>query len=119
MFKETENSLKSGKSVVIDNTNPTKKHRADFISLAKKHKVKQIRCFLMKTSIDLCHHLNYVRQNQTEGKVRRIPDVGYHTYNKYVEVPELAEGFNDIVNIDFEPLFESEQSEKIFKQWTN
>lgn len=118
-LKEAETALKSGKSVVIDNTNPTKKARADFIHLATKHKTKQLRCFQMKTPVDLCHHLNYVRQNQSEGKVRRIPDVGYHTYNKHFEAPEPAEGFTDIVTVDFVPSFDSDLNEKIFKQWTN
>lgn len=118
-LKEAETALKAGKSVVVDNTNPTKKSRADFISLAKKYKAKQLRCFLMKTPIELCHHLNYVRQNQTEGKVRRIPDVGYHTYNKHFEEPEKSEGFSEILTIDFAPSFESERNKKIFQQWTN
>ena len=73
----------------------------------------------MKTPIELCHHLNYVRQNQTEGKIRRIPDVGYHTYNKNFEEPQKSEGFTEILTIDFAPSFEAEENKKIFKQWTN
>jgi bifunctional polynucleotide phosphatase/kinase len=111
--------LKEGKSVVIDNTNPTKKSRADYINLAKKLKINQIRCFHINTPLDLCHHLNYVRQNQTQGRIRRIPDVGYHTFTKYFEKPEKSEGFSEITSINFVPSFDSELNEKIFKQWTN
>lgn len=119
LIKETELALKSGKKVVIDNTNPSKKARAEFLNLAKKHKISKLRAFVMKTPLEMCHHLNYVRQNHTQGKVRRIPDVGYHTYNKNFEAPDLAEGFTEVVNIEFEPEFESDLHEKLFRQWTN
>ncbi len=67
-LKEAEDALKKGQSVCIDNTNPSKKVRADYISLAKKCGVSQVRCFKMTTPIELCKHLNYVRQNYSRGK---------------------------------------------------
>lgn len=118
-LKAAEQALKEGKSVCIDNTNPSKRVRTDYIQLAKRHKLEQIRCFRMKTPIELCHHLNYVRQNQTNGKVRRIPDVGYNMYKSQFEEPQVDEGFKEIVDIEFQPSFDSENDEKIFKQWTN
>lgn len=117
-LKVAQASLSEGKSVVVDNTNPSRKVRAEYISLAKKHGVKKIRCFRMCTPIDLCHHLNYVRQNQTSGQVRRVPDVGYNMFKNQLEEPELSEGFDEIVNVDFSPRFETERDEVIFKQWT-
>jgi bifunctional polynucleotide phosphatase/kinase len=72
----------------------------------------------MKTQIELCHHLNYVRQNLTEGKIRRIPDVGYNMFKSQFEEPDVKEGFSEIVEIDFSPKFENEKHEEIFKQWT-
>ncbi len=117
-MKEAEIALKAGKSVVVDNTNPSKKARAEFISLVKKLGIKTIRCFKMKTNIELCHHLNYVRQNQTAGKIRRIPDVAYNTFKSQFEEPNLSEGFLEIKEVDFIPKFENETHESIFKQWT-
>ena len=102
----------------IDNTNPSKKVRAEYISLAKKHNVKQIRCFKMNTPLDLCHHLNYVRQNSTKGKIRRIPDVGYNMFKSQFEEPDVSEGYKEILTIEFEPNFESDEHKEIFKQWT-
>lgn len=66
----------------------------------------------------MCYHLNYVRQNQTKGKIRRIPDVGYNMFKNQREEPTLKEGFTEIVEIEFDPKFDSEEHEKIFKQWT-
>ena len=57
---------------MIDNTNPGADTRAEYIALAKSHKIP-CRCFVLNTPIELCHHLNYVRVHQTEGEVRRIP----------------------------------------------
>lgn len=73
----------------------------------------------METPIDLCHHLNYVRQNYTKGQIRRIPDVGYNMFKSQYEDPNVSEGFTEIVKIDFSPKFEDDYHEKIFKQWTN
>lgn len=72
----------------------------------------------MKTPIELAHHLNFVRQNQTNGKVRRIPDVGYAVYNKNFQKPTTAEGFSEIIEINFDPEFDSKRDEELFKQWT-
>lgn len=118
MFKATENALKEGKSVVIDNTNPSAKTRAEYIDLAKQLKITQIRCFILNTDIELCHHLNYVRQNQTKSKVRRIPDVGYNVYKSQYQEPNTSEGLTKILKVDFLPKFDSPDDENIFKQFT-
>lgn len=118
-LKVAETNLSEGKSIVIDNTNASKATRNDFIKLANKFKLIHIRCFKMTTLIELCHHLNYFRQNLTKSKVRRIPDVGYNMYKSRYEDPLLSDGFTDIVNVDFQPQFDSAEDEMIFKQWTS
>lgn len=47
------NAIKSGQSVVIDNTNPSAKARQDFIGIAKKkgknnYRIKSINCNYLK-----------------------------------------------------------------------
>ena len=73
----------------------------------------------MNTPVELAKHLNYVRQNQTDGEVRRIPEVGYNVYKSAYSAPTKTEGFTEIVQVDFEPKFDSERDEAIFKQWTS
>lgn len=73
----------------------------------------------MKTPLELAHHLNLVRQNQTEGQVRRIPDVGFHVYRKNFEAPTKTEGFSEIKEIDFIPDFDNKSDESLFRQWTD
>ncbi|CAH1776161.1 unnamed protein product [Owenia fusiformis] len=117
-IKATQDALKAGKSVVIDNTNPSPLVRADYMQLAKKFGVPA-RCFVMSTPQEVAHHLNYVRQNQTNGEIRRIPMVAYHSFKKNHKIPELSEGFSEIINVTFEPKFTSKKHEELFKQWTS
>ena len=72
----------------------------------------------MSTPIDLAHHMNYVRQIYTKGKVRRIPDIAYNMYKSNFEEPDMSEGFSEIVTLKFEYQFESKEHEELFKQWT-
>ena len=128
--------MEEGKSAVVDNTNPGADTRADYIALAKSHKVP-CRCFVLNTPIELCHHLNYVRVHQTSGDVRRIPgmsnrdrkrgahqstrlflDVGYNMYKKNYVAPTTSEGLAEIVHIDFVPKFDSTSDERIFHFYT-
>ncbi|XP_052070395.1 bifunctional polynucleotide phosphatase/kinase-like [Mytilus californianus] len=116
--KAAKEAVKNGKSVVADNTNPSTAARKDFVEVAKRAGIP-CRCFVMKTPLELAHHLNLVRQNQTEGQVRRIPDVGYHVYRKNFESPTKAEGFSEIIEIDFIPEFDNKSDESLFRQWTD
>ncbi|XP_041357024.1 uncharacterized protein F21D5.5-like [Gigantopelta aegis] len=115
--KVAKEALAKGKSVVVDNTNPNKSTRKDFLDLAEKEGIP-CRCFVMQTPLDVAHHLNLVRQNMTNGEVRRVPDVGYAVYNKNFETPSKCEGFLEIVNIDFTPQFDNKRHEVLFKHWT-
>lgn len=116
-IKAAKEALEKGKSIVIDNTNPSADARSDYIALAKSHKIP-CRCFILDTPIELCHHLNYVRVHQTSGDVRRIPDVGYNMYKKNYVEPKQSEGLDEIIHIEFMPKFDSEKDEKIFHYYT-
>jgi bifunctional polynucleotide phosphatase/kinase len=119
----------------VDNTNPSADARSEYIALAKSHKIP-CRCFVLNTPIELCHHLNYVRVHQTSGEVRRIPgilkrkikkqrfdiyiilDVGYNMYKKNYQAPKQSDGFDEIIQIEFTPKFDSEKDEKMFHYYT-
>ncbi len=116
-IKNATEALKSGKSVIVDNTNPSKEARAAYVNLAKKIKCP-VRCLWLQTSFDLAHHLNLFRQTQSEGKQRRVPDVGFNVFKSKFEEPSLNEGFSVIEKIDFKPEFDCEADEKLFEQWS-
>ena len=117
-LKSADEALGKKQSVVVDNTNPTKADRKAYIDLAKKHGVP-IRCIYMNVSPDLSYHLNMYRQTLTNGKVRRIPEVAYRTYEKYFEKPEVSEGLSQVESLDFVPVFDNDSDKELFKQWTS
>lgn len=129
--------MDEGKSVVVDNTNPSVSSRSDYLKLAKQHSNKEnigflrtcvifllffkeipCRCIIFETPKEIAHHLNYVRQNMTKGDVRRVPDVGYHVFAKNFEAPTAAESFDEIITVKFSPKFDDERHETLFKHWT-
>ena len=117
-LKAATSALKDGKSVVIDNTNPNKAARKPYIDLAAKQKVP-CRCIYIDIPTELSHHLNFVRQNQTKGKIRRIPEVAYRTYEKNFEPPDKSEGYIDVQKVGFIPIFQGGDDKNIFLQWTS
>ena len=52
--------INQGRSVVIDNTNPDRESRAVFIDCARAYNIP-IRCFVLKTDMNLAKHLNEFR----------------------------------------------------------
>lgn len=115
-LKTTEEALKGGKSVVIDNTNSNKKSRFEYIKLAQKYAVP-VKCYIMQTSKEISVHLNAVRNNLTEGRIN-VPPVAYGVYAKNFEEPDKSEGFIEITKVNFEPWFENETHKTFFLQWT-
>eukprot|EP00045_Choanoeca_perplexa_P005658 m.47529 g.47529 ORF g.47529 m.47529 type:complete len:414 (+) comp13234_c0_seq1:76-1317(+) len=109
--------LAEGKSVVIDNTNPSSTKRAEWLALAKKHKVPA-RCVHMTTPRPVAQHLNQFRQNITKGKHRRVPDVGYNMYFKHFEEPSVSEGFTHVHKMPFKPHFKDARARQLFLHWT-
>jgi len=116
-LKNTEEAVAEGKSVVVDNTNPTKEDRAAYIKIAEKAKIP-VRCYILTTELEMAHHLNFVREVLTEGNVRRIPDVGYNRFKSVFQEPDISEGFSEIKKINFIPKFENDQHKTFFLERT-
>ncbi len=124
--KACEQALGDGKSVVIDNTNPSASVRKEYTSLAAKkskyfiiiyHSEIPFKCLLFNTDLDLAHHLNFFRE-KIKG-VRRIPDVGYNMFKKNFEEPSIDEGFDKVVKVNWIPEFESDEHKQIFLERTS
>lgn len=77
--KLAEESLATGKSVVIDNTNPDPATRKAYVDIAKRLSVP-VRCFLVTTPRPLAEHLNMFRVVRSGGEVGKIPDIAYNVY---------------------------------------
>uniref|UniRef100_A0A6A7G2M0 Bifunctional polynucleotide phosphatase/kinase-like n=1 Tax=Hirondellea gigas TaxID=1518452 RepID=A0A6A7G2M0_9CRUS len=116
-LKAVKETLSNGGKAVVDNTNPDRKSREPYILAAKAAGVP-IRCFWFQTSREIASHLNFCREKQTNGAVRRIPEVGFNVFKKRFSPPQRAEGFSEVVKIDFKPQFDSDRDREIFDLWT-
>ncbi len=114
-WQEARNQLSAGRSVVVDNTNPSREARQAYLDIAREFNVP-VRCFVFKTDDKLAQHLNAFRE-RTQG-VKKIPAIGYNMFRKYYEEPAMSEGFKEIKTIPFTLKFDSPQEAELFKQFS-
>jgi len=126
-LKATREAIKLGKSVIVDNTNPSKKARAEYISIKNKfnEQIKidgskniTIRCIILDVSKELALHLNMLRVKMTQGKRKKNPTVAYNVYYKNFDQPTVDEGIDEIVTISFKIKFKDELHRHLFFERT-
>ncbi|KAJ6647211.1 Bifunctional polynucleotide phosphatase/kinase [Pseudolycoriella hygida] len=113
--KQLENAFSSKQSAVIDNTNPTKEARKRYIDVANKFKV-QCRCFVMDVSFAHSKHNNKFRE-LTDATHKPVNEIVMNSFKKYYEPPTVAEGFLEVVNVNFIPKFKTSEDEKLYKMY--
>jgi predicted kinase len=86
-------SLAAGRSVVIDNTNPSAGVRAPLIALARTHGAHVTGYYFPTEARDALQ-----RNRGREGRAR-VPDVAIFTARKKLEPPLLAEGFDRLFEV--------------------
>jgi predicted kinase len=85
-----EQALAQGRSVVVDNTNPTPSVRAPLIAIGKRHGARVVAYYFETTVKDAV-----ARNRQREGK-GRVPDVALFVSAKKMVPPGVAEGFDEV-----------------------
>lgn len=113
--KRAKEFISKGKSVVIDNTNPSSETRKLYVELARDFGVS-IRCFYFNVSMELARHLNKLRLLKT-GK--KVPAIAFNSFKKHFEMPTKGEGFEDVLEVDFIPEFANSDDELFFYQYTS
>ena len=92
--------LNQGYSVIIDNTNPSKENRSNYINEIKQYnKNIKIRCIKILNNIYLSKHLNHFRYITNNYNIL-IPDIAYTMFNKYYVSPSFNEDIDEIININ-------------------
>jgi predicted kinase len=86
-------SLASGRSVVVDNTNPSIAVRAPIIAAARKHGAEVVGYFFVTDAADA------LRRNRAREGRERVPDVAIFTVRKRLEPPTPAEGFDRVFSV--------------------
>jgi predicted kinase len=85
-----EAALAAGRSVVVDNTNPTPWERAPLVETGRRHGARVAAYFFETTVKDAL-----ARNRAREGKAR-VPDVALFTTAKKLKPPMLEEGFDEV-----------------------
>ena len=95
--KELEALLKSGKRVVIDNTNPTVEGRAKWITLARKYEVSCVGVYMQSTDNKL--YIEHMLELRDILGIQHVPIIALRTFYKKLEKPTITEGFDALVKI--------------------
>jgi predicted kinase len=85
-----DSALCSGRSVVLDNTNPTPADRKAAIELARLRRARVVAYYFDSTI-----RASLARNREREGR-QRVPDVAIFTTAKRLVPPSTAEGFDEI-----------------------
>ncbi|CAH1269970.1 PNKP [Branchiostoma lanceolatum] len=111
-------ALAGGKSAVVDNTNPDAESRKRYVDCARQAKA-QCRCFVMTASLDLCRHNNRFRDMTYTGAGHvKVADPVIFSYRKKFVEPQMSEGFDEIVKVNFVPKFEDKKLEAMYRQFS-
>lgn len=110
-----EKVIAAGKSVVIDNTNPNQENRRPFIEIAKKYGLP-VRCILLSTSFEHAQH-NMKFRFFNDVNAPPVPELAVNLFKHRYKPPELSEGFESILKIDFIPIFASPEEEASYKKF--
>lgn len=90
-WREIEAALAAGRSVVVDNTNPSREARAPLIALGRRFGAKIVGVFF-----DVDAGVCIARNRGREGRAR-VPNVAIFTTRKKLQPPALDEGFDELV----------------------
>lgn len=97
-----EIALQAGRSLVVDNTNPTVEDRKEIVQIGDRYNAEIIGYYFRS---QLAPSLE--RNQQRQGKAR-VPDVAIYATLKKLTLPSYAEGFDALFyvcmgeNLDFE-----------------
>lgn len=100
-LKLVAEALAAGKSVVVDNTNPTIASRAQLIVMGRYYGARVI-AYFFECPVRAC----VMRNRNREGKAR-VPDVAIFTTAKKLVPPSADEGFDEVHVIQCIPLADS------------
>ena len=109
LLSSLKKSLETNRNVIIDNTNPDVITRKVFVDLCKKYNYKIIFCWF-NLPLDISKFLNEYR---TQIGKSHIPALVYNIYKKKFEIPSIAEGVDEIIEI--KNIFSLYQKNPMFK----
>ena len=88
-----DEALRAGRSVVVDNTNPTVADRAPLIALGRAHGAR-ISGYYFEPSVS-----DSLERNRERDGRARVPDVAIYATRKKLTPPSYAEGFDTLYDV--------------------
>jgi predicted kinase len=85
-----EEALQAGRSVVVDNTNPTTAERAELIALGRAFGARVV-SYYFASRLEDC-----LERNRTRAGKERVPDVAVYATAKRLQVPSVDDGFDHL-----------------------
>jgi predicted kinase len=107
-MRELEAALVSGRSVVIDNTNPEAEDRKPLIELGKTVCAEVIGYYLESKVEDS------LQRNSLRAEKKRVPEVAIFSTVKRLSRPSLEEGFNKLFHVRMAP-----EDAFLIQEWIN
>ena len=92
-----DEALAAGVSVVVDNTNPTRRERAAIVDAARAHGARIVVYFFDVTTREA------VARNAGRTGREKVPNVAIFTAAKRLEPPALGEGFDQLFRLQLQP----------------
>lgn len=89
-----EAALAAGRSVVVDNTHPTRGERAAIVAIARAHGARVVAYF-----VDVTTRVAVARNAGRTGR-EKVPNVAIFTTAKRLERPALDEGFDQLFLVE-------------------
>lgn len=86
-------ALRAGRSVVVDNTNPTAADRAPLIELGRSYGAR-LTAYYVHSSV-----AESLARNSARTGVARVPDVAIYATHKKLQPPSYAEGFDAVYDV--------------------
>jgi predicted kinase len=83
-----EEALRAGRSLVVDNTNPTREARSELVRLGRQHGAAVLG-YYFKAQVTQCLERNALREGRA-----RVPDVAIFTTMKKLVRPSYGEDFD-------------------------
>jgi len=108
--------MNAGKSLVIDNTNPTREARQPYLSLAKEFSYTS-RAFYFDVPKDVAFHMDNQREANEYHKhhSKRVGKIPIHKFYKDIEVPAKDEGFSEVDTVELVAgPFDNKDDERLF-----
>ncbi|KJE95844.1 polynucleotide kinase-3'-phosphatase [Capsaspora owczarzaki ATCC 30864] len=111
----TRDALRAGKSVVVDNTSPDTESRGRYVAEAKALGIPA-RAFVMNTTYEHALHNNAFRE-ATDPTHEHVSRIGFNMYRSKYSDPTAAEGFTEVLRINFAPAFTDADLLRRYSQW--